>query len=691
MNRIEDKDIVKEKNEKKEINEKNKEVKITDNTNYQENINNVKSKNISFRAKQIIRKIIQTVLQTRLFVVLTAIALLLKTILLYKVAIFTTKPLEFKFIYMAFAFICIFLTIPMILKNKSRFWTTIAINFIVSLLLFTNELYYTYATNLVSVSQISNLQYGREISVALPSLLHFRQLLYIIDIIILLALYYTKKVTFVKTNSKDSEENFIHKQNKKKRVYYAIPGVIYLVCMIILSAFINQNWIAEAETHQYNKIQQIETSSIFGYHYIDIKNNLNMKKNVKYKTKSSMLEEYEKLMDKYDSNYNLQYDFTGIAKDKNVIIVQLESVQNFVVNRTINGKEITPNLNKFLNENIEFTNMQNQSYSSTADSEYAVMNSLYPLENGMSFAQYPSNDYNDIYQDFKKENYITTYIHGNEGSFWNRQSVYSRLKIDNLLFDNIFDENVERINNYVSDEQVYRKIVDEVKDYNDKFLVNIVAASSHIAFDLPGIENKESKVNIDVGEEYKDMFFGNYLEAVNYADYAFGILIDELKNIGLYDDTVILVYGDHAGLQMYNWEMQDFIKECKPLNDIQTQINYSNVLCGLKIPGVESMKIDKPVSKLDIKPTLTQICGIEDEFSLGTSMFSNKDFVCLNNGRIITDKYFYDGDWYSIDSGELLDLDNMPEEEVCKLNDYCDSLQKELDISLSINILNLLK
>ena len=103
------------------------------------------------------------------------------------------------------------------------------------------------------------------------------------------------------------------------------------------------------------------------------------------------------------------------------------------------------------------------------------------------------------------------------------------------------------------------------------------------------------------------------------------------------------------------------------------------------------MKIDKPVSKLDIKPTLTQICGIEDEFSLGTSMFSNKDFVCLNNGRIITDKYFYDGDWYSIDSGELLDLDNMPEEVVCKLNDYCDSLQKELDISLSINILNLLK
>ena len=159
-----------------------------------------------------------------------------------------------------------------------------------------------------------------------------------------------------------------------------------------------------------------------------------------------------------------------------------------------------------------------------------------------------------------------------------------------------------------------------------------------------------------------------------------------------FDDSVILVFGDHAGLQMYNFEMEDFIKEKKPdLNDIQTQLNYSNILCGMKIPGVEAMKIDKPVSKLDLKPTLTQICGIEDQFSLGTSVFSDKDFVCLNNGRIITDRYFYDGDWYSIETGEQLEMASIPDEEMEKLNNYCDCLENELDISLSVNILNLLK
>ena len=625
---------------------------------------------------RVIRTFFQTIFQTRLFVVLVGILLVLKTILLYRTAIFNTKPLEYENIHMAAVFIFVFMIPPMFFKDKLRFWFALVEDLLISMLLFVNELYYSYSANLVSVSQISNLQYGREISIALPHLLNIHQILYFLDIIIVLIVFFALKI----------------KIKKHSKLTYII-GIFYLFIAVDLSSHTVVNWVAEASKFQYNKILQIEASSIFGYHFLDVENNVNMKKNVKYKTKSSMLEAYDALMKKYDDKYDLIYDFSEIAKDKNVIIVQLESVQNFVANRKINGREITPNLNKFLNENIEFTNMQNQSYSSTADSEFTVMNSLYPLENGMCFAQYSSNDYSNMYQIFKNNDYITTYIHGNEGGFWNRKAVYSRLPIDNLIFDDVFDENVERINGYVSDEEVYKKIIDEIKKYDGKFLVNIVAASSHTAFDLPGLKDKERKVNIDVGDEYRGEYFGNYLEAVNYADYAFGIFIDELKKEGIYDDTVILVYGDHAGLQMYNWEMQDFIKEVQPLNDIQTQINYSNILCGLKIPGVDSMKIDKPISKIDIKPTIMEICGLkdQDEFSIGQSMFSNKDFVCINNGKIITDKYFYDGDWYEIETGKQSNLNDLSQEEIGKLNDYVDSLQKELDISLSANILNLLK
>ena len=650
-----------------------KRVKATTNTTEdQANDESQKSQN---KIKKTLKTIFDKVFQTSAFILLIGIILLLKTILLYKVAIFSTKPIKPEYIQMSIAFIAIMLTIPMLVKGRARFWVTLVFDLIISVLLFVNELYYSYSSNLVSISQISNLQYGKEISAALPNLIHIRQILYFIDIIIILILFFTKIIK-------------LKKQSKKAYII----GIIYLICMIFIGNKYVKLWLKEAQAHQYNKIQQIEKSSIYGYQFLDLKSNFNMKKNVKYKTKKAMLEAYNDLSSKYDERYSLVYDFKDIAKDKNVIIVQLESVQNFVVNRKINGKEITPNLNKFLKENIEFTNMQNQSYTTTADSEHTVMNSLYPLENGMSFAQYSSNDYNDMYHNFKKNDYETIYIHGNTGGFWNREAVYSRLPIDHLYFDNIFDENTERINEYISDEQVYRRMVEEIKNYDGKFLLNIVAASSHTAFDLPGIENKEQKVNIDVGDEYRGIYFGNYLEAVNYADYAFGIFIDELKKAGLYDDTVILVYGDHAGLQMYNWEMQDFIREVNPsLNDIQTQINFTNILCGLKIPGVDPMKIDKPTSKLDLKPTLMEICGIEDEFSLGRSMFSNKDFVCINNGKIITDKYFYDGTWYLIETGEEINLENISEEEKEKLDFYSDCLQKELDISLSVNLLNLLK
>lgn len=624
-------------------------------------------------------------INTRYWILFIGILLLIKTIFFYKCAIFVNinekmNNIEsmlytsISLMVLSSIFLAVILSIPMLLKNRARFWVTLVIDFVISALLFADEVYYSYSSNLISVSQISNLQYGREISAALPNLLHIRQFIYFIDILIFIILIFTKKI----------------KINKlvKTKIW---PGIVCIVLTIVEIIAVGKTCIPKAREYQYNKIQQITTSSIYGYHYIDISNSINMKKNLKYKSTESMLKEYDNLKNAYNKNYALQYDFRDIAKDKNVIVVQLESVQNFVVNRKINGYEITPNLNKFLNENIEFTNMHNQSYSSTADSEFGVMNSVYPLENGMCFAQYPSNNYSSIYEMFKKNDYSTTYIHGNVGSFWNREAVYSRLKLDNLIFDNVFNEDVERINQYVSDEEVYKKIVDEMKTYDDKFFVNIVAASSHIPFELQGLQDREHKVNIDVGDEYRGMFFGNYLESMNYADYAFGVFIKELKKAGLYDDTVILVYGDHAGLQMYNYEMMDFINEVSELNDIKTQINYSNVLCGLKIPGVDSMKITKPVSKLDVKPTLTEICGIKDEFSLGESMFSNKDFIGLNNGKIITDKYFYDGSWYRISDGESIDLDNVSEDLKRKLNYYSDCLQKELDISLSINILNLLK
>ena len=145
-------------------------------------------------------------------------------------------------------------------------------------------------------------------------------------------------------------------------------------------------------------------------------------------------------------------------------------------------------------------------------------------------------------------------------------------------------------------------------------------------------------------------------------------------------------------MQMHNEEMLDFIKECDhELNNVETEINYVNVVCGIKIPGIENIEIEKTVSKLDIKPTLSYICGLNDEVSLGTNIFETKDFACLNNGIIVSDDYYYNGVWYERLNGKEINLDNLDDDKKNLLNYYKNKMEDELTISNSIVLNNLLK
>ena len=331
-----------------------------------------------------------------------------------------------------------------------------------------------------------------------------------------------------------------------------------------------------------------------------------------------------------------------------------------------------------------------QSYSSTADSEFSTVTSLYPMENGMSYSRYYSNKYDDIFTMFKNEGYDTSYMHGNYGYFWNRENVYKSFGVNHLELKDSFYDTSENIMGYLSDELLYKQAVEKLKTYNMPFFSYIVSASSHTGFTLDGLEDR-NKINIDVGK-YKETFFGNYLESVNYADYAFGIFIEELKKANLYDDTIILIYGDHNGIDMYNEEMLDFLKETNPnLNDVDIKLNYIKVACGMKIPGIENLEIEKPVNKLDIEPTFEYLINGKAGVSLGTNMFAKKDFVCLNNERIITSRYYFDEKWYKRKEGVEIDFSQIPEEEIELLNQYYDNMKQELSISTSISINNLLK
>ena len=611
------------------------------------------------------------------FVIFICLLIVLKTVFFYYDTIMIREQLNFNIVIGTIFFVASILFICLALPNKKRFYTIFIVDILISILLLGDDLYYSYSSSVLSVSQITNLQYGEEIMSTLPMIMDIRHILYFVDIIFILVLLLTKYIT-IKRDEKAS--------NVKK-----ILRVTSVVLAVLLYCFVGNKYTMKALEDPYNKDLQIKKATIYGYHIADIQNAFQIKKQAKYNNKNDMEKAYYELKENYDINYGQSnYYLEGSMKGNNIIILQLESIQEFVLHKTINGKEITPNLNRFLDENIEFSNMFMQSYSSTADSEFSTISSLYPMENGMSFSKYYTNSIDDIFSMFHQDNYTTSYMHGNYGYFWNRGNVYSLLPVDHLELKDSFEDTSENIMGYLSDELLYKQAVKKLKNYDNPFVSYIVSASSHTGFTLDGLKDT-SKVQIDVGK-YKGTFFGNYLESVNYADYAFGIFIEELKDAGLYDDTVILLYGDHNGLEMYNEEMIDFLTQLNPyINDIDIRLNYIRVACGMKIPGIEHLEIEKPVSKLDIEPTFAYLCDLDSGISLGTNMFARKDFICLNNERIVSSRYYYDGDWYEIGSGNMVDFSLLSDDERSLLNQYEEDMRKELDISKSINIHNLLK
>lgn len=611
------------------------------------------------------------------FVVFIGIALLLKTFLFYYNTIAVNEKLEVETIIGTICFIIIIVCFLNILPNRARIIVSIIVDFLISLLLFGDHVYYIFSNSVLSVAQITNLQYGEEIMSTLPMVMQMRQILYFVDILLLLGLLVGKILKIEK------------KQNSTKKQLTA--KAIIAVVGIIIFCILGVNYVEKGKQKSYNKDLQISEATIYGYHISDIENAFTMKKQTRYKNYNDMIQDYETLKEDYDTKYGQErYPLEGILEGNNVIIIQLESVQEFVIHKEINGKQITPNLNQFLDENIEFANMYMQSYSTTADSEHSTITSIYPMENGMSFSRYYTNTYDDLFKIFNQKDYHTSYMHGNYPYFWNRGNVYGRLNLNELVLKEQFEDLSENINGDLSDELLYKQAVQKLKGYDQPFLSYIVAASSHTPFTLEGLQDR-SKVNIDVGK-YKNTYFGNYLEAMNYADYAFGVFLQELKEANLCDNTAILVFGDHNGLNMYNEELMDFLNYINPeITDVDLKLNYTRVACGFKVPQMQSIKIEKPINKLDIKPTLAYLCDLEDSFSLGTNMFASKDFVCLNNERIITSRYYYDEEWYDIKTGETLNWKELDEDTKELLNEYYQDMKIELDISNSISINNLLK
>jgi lipoteichoic acid synthase len=333
----------------------------------------------------------------------------------------------------------------------------------------------------------------------------------------------------------------------------------------------------------------------------------------------------------------------GAYKGKNVLTIQAEAFQEFVIGRSIGGEEITPNLNRLIGQSLYFPNFYHQTAQGrTSDADFLASCSMYPLPTGSAFIRFASNDFDCTPSILNGEGYSTTVHHAYDGSFWNRNNMYRNMQYEQ--FYNLKDYTInEPIGWSLGDQSFFRQTIDQLKERDrSPFYALTITLSSHHPFKMP-----YSNQLLDVGD-LKGTIMGDYLQAAHYVDSAIGVLVDQLKEEGLWDDTILLFYGDHDN-SITDWSLyEQFLGT--PVSELDKDRITRKVPFFIHLPQDENVgEIQKAVGQIDIAPTLMHLLGIpvENRVLMGVSMLSNAEkAVVFRNGG------FTDGEVYFIPSGD---------------------------------------
>ena len=308
----------------------------------------------------------------------------------------------------------------------------------------------------------------------------------------------------------------------------------------------------------------------------------------------------------------------GKGRKKNLIIIQVESLENCLIGKKINGVEITPFLNRLTEKEVYFNHFYSQVLGGhSSDADFMVNTSLYPLLKGSVCISFPLNTYNALPLRLKEKGYTTAAFHGNGKGFWNRNKIFPNLGIDTFLAKGDLDQK-DTIGLGVSDVSLFDQSIDKLKTIKKPFFAFFITLTSHFPY-----TNLPKNTNLPMEKAYKrDEMFVNYLYAINYTDGALEKFFQKLKEAKLANNTIVVIYGDHGAIpERYrdNFARKFYID------------NVPLIISGL---GVGNKIMENRGGQVDIFPTMAYIMGIDKEkyihSVMGKNLFVDKrSFVVL--------------------------------------------------------------
>lgn len=332
----------------------------------------------------------------------------------------------------------------------------------------------------------------------------------------------------------------------------------------------------------------------------------------------------------------------GVAKDKNVIMIQMEALQGFLLGAKVNGQEITPNLNRFLKSSMYFDNYFPQiGDGNTSDAEFMSLNSLYPLQTGIVYMLKNQNTFQSLPKMLKDAGYVTTAFHNYTPEFFTRNVMYPHEGIDHYFANDVL-KSYEVFGMGMSDESMYDQAVPILKSLPQPFFSFLLTLSGHHPYILP-----DNKRELTFDESQYSEMMTKYIHVQHYADKAFGKLLDDLKTAGLLDRSLLVVYGDHFGAVEPD-EIAKFLGMKRPVNDRQ-MMEIKKVPLLVHFPdGANAGVQHVSAGQMDLYPTLANLLGLDKNkmFYFGQDVLNAKDgFTAFRNrvekGTFFTNELFY--------------------------------------------------
>ena len=347
---------------------------------------------------------------------------------------------------------------------------------------------------------------------------------------------------------------------------------------------------------------------------------------------------------------------TPLAEGRNLIMVQCESLQYFVIGLRVNGAEVTPNLNRFVNECVYFRNAWSQTAGGqSSDSEFMANTGMFPAPSGAAYTEFDNNDYNSLPRNIKARGYRTVVFQGTYSPFWNCLIMHHKLGFEKDYSRNTFP-NDEIIGLGLSDGAIFSETLKTLANLKNPFYAFVVTLSSHHPFDFNGMDDG----TLVLPRELKGTLLGSYLISIHYFDREFGRFVDGLKREKLLDKSLIVVYGDHPAIPVENRE-----EMAKLLGrTIESPVDWKKtrrVPLMFRIPGSKRMTgiSNVDTGQMDILPTVAGLMGLDIQTVFGKDLFAEKykEPVVFRNGSYIINGIFVEpavGRATSINTGEKL-------------------------------------